>query len=111
MSGIAKVLLNNGIKVSGSDISESDTVAELRADGAEVFIGHNAKNITNQTLVVYTSAVKDDNPEIVAAKEKGIELIDRATMLGRIMKLQKGGKRCRNSRQDNRYVNACIHND
>lgn len=89
MSGIAKVLLNNEIKVSGSDISESDTVAELRADGAEVFIGHNAKNITNQTLVVYTSAVKDDNPEIVAAKEKGIELIDRATMLGRIMKNYK----------------------
>lgn len=89
MSGIAKVLLNNGIKVSGSDISESDTVAELRADGAEVFIGHDAKNITNQTLVVYTSAVKDDNPEIVAAKEKGIELIDRATMLGRIMKNYK----------------------
>ena len=86
MSGIAKVLLNNGIKVSGSDISESDSVKELKALGAEVFIGHNASNITNQDLVVYTSAVKDDNPEIVCAKEKGIELIDRATMLGRIMK-------------------------
>lgn len=86
MSGIAKVLLNNGIKVSGSDISESDSVKELRNLGAEVFIGHNASNITTQDLVVYTSAVKDDNPEIVAAKEKGIKLIDRASMLGNIMK-------------------------
>lgn len=89
MSGIAKVLLNNGIKVSGSDISESDSVKELRECGAEVYIGHNASNITSQDLVVYTSAVKDDNPEIVAAKSKGIELIDRATMLGRIMKNYK----------------------
>jgi len=89
MSGIAKVLLNNGIKVSGSDISRSDTVKELEECGAIIYMGHNAENITNQDLVVYTSAVKDDNPEIVAAKEKGIELIDRATMLGRIMKNYK----------------------
>ena len=86
MSGIAKILINNGIKVSGSDISESDSVAELRGMGADVKIGHFAENITNQDMVVYTSAVHDDNPEIVAAKEKGIELIDRATMLGMIMK-------------------------
>ncbi len=86
MSGIAKILLNNGIKVSGSDISESDSVAELRALGAEVFIGHKKENITNQDMVVYTSAVSDDNPEIIAAKEKGIILIDRATMIGHIMK-------------------------
>ncbi len=89
MSGIAKVLLNNGIKVSGSDISESESVKELRKCGAEVFIGHDAKNITDQTLVVYTSAVKEDNPEIVATKEKGIELIGRASMLGKIMKSYK----------------------
>lgn len=86
MSGIAKILLNNGIRVSGSDISESDSVAELRKLGAEVFIGHKKENITNQDMVVYTSAVKDDNPEIVSAKEKGIILLDRATMIGRIMK-------------------------
>jgi len=86
MSGIAKVLLNNGIKVSGSDISRSETVKELEDLGAKIYLGHNAENITTQDLVVYTSAVKDDNPEIITAKEKGIELIDRATMLGRIMK-------------------------
>ncbi len=86
MSGIAKILLNNGTKVSGSDISESDSVRELRSLGAEVNIGHSEENITNQDTVVYTSAVHDDNPEIVAAKQKGIRLIDRATMLGYIMK-------------------------
>lgn len=86
MSGIAKILLNNGIRVSGSDISESDSVKELRDLGAIVNIGHRAENITDQDMVVYTSAVHDDNPEIIAAKENGIELIDRATMLGLIMK-------------------------
>lgn len=86
MSGIAKILLTNGIRVSGSDISESDSVAELRELGADVKIGHKKENITCQDIVVYTSAVHDDNPEIIAAKEKGIKLIDRATMLGYIMK-------------------------
>lgn len=86
MSGIAKILLTNGIRVSGSDISESESVAELRELGADVKIGHKKENITCQDIVVYTSAVHDDNPEIIAAKEKGIKLIDRATMLGYIMK-------------------------
>jgi len=58
----------------------------LRRLGAKVSIGHKAENITTQDMVVYTSAVHDDNPEIIAAKEKGIKLIDRATMLGMIMK-------------------------
>lgn len=86
MSGIAKILLNRGIRVSGSDISDSDVVEKLRSMGAQVYIGQRASNIGNQDLVVYTSAVKDDNPELCAAREKGIETIDRATMLGRIMK-------------------------
>lgn len=86
MSGIAKILLNRGYRISGSDISESDSVKELRSLGAEVSVGHSRDNIKNQDLVVYTSAVHDDNPEIIEAKNKGIELADRATMLGIIMK-------------------------
>ncbi len=86
MSGIAKILLNRGYRISGSDISESESVKELKGLGAEVSIGHDGSNITNQDLVVYTSAVHDDNPEIIEAKKKGIELVDRATMLGLIMK-------------------------
>lgn len=86
MNGIAKILLNNGIRVSGSDMNESDVTMELKALGADIKIGHNAENITTQDLVVYTSAVHEDNPEIIAAKEKGIRLMDRATILGHIMK-------------------------
>ena len=70
MSGIAKILLNNGIKVSGSDVSESDSVLELKSLGAEVTVGHSADNIKNQDMVVYTSAVHDDNPEIIAARKR-----------------------------------------
>lgn len=86
MSGIAKILLHRGMRVSGSDISESESVRELRNLGAEISIGHRAENITNQDMVVYTSAVHEDNPEIIAARLKGIELTDRASMLGLIMK-------------------------
>ena len=85
MSGIAKVLLNNGVRVSGSDKNESSTINELRQLGAEVSIGHSAANITNQDLVVYTAAASGDNPEIVCARSKGMEVVDRATILGWIM--------------------------
>ena len=86
MSGIAKVLINNGVKVSGSDRSDSKIVSELRDMGATVYIGHNEENITNQDLVVHTAAVKSDNPELIAANRKGIQVVDRATILGWIMK-------------------------
>lgn len=89
MSGIAKVLLNSGVKVSGSDSGDSETINELKKMGAAVSKGHSEKNITNQDLVVYTAAVKEDNPELVAAREKGIETVDRATILGWIMKEYK----------------------
>lgn len=85
MSGIAKVLINNGVKVSGSDRSESKAVEELRSMGAKVFIGHSEENISNQDLVVHTAAVKSDNPELIAAARLGIQVVDRATILGWIM--------------------------
>ena len=85
MSGIAKVLLNDGVKVSGSDRSESPVIDELKSMGAVVSVGHSADNITTQDLVVYTAACSDDNPEIATAKARGIEVVDRATILGWIM--------------------------
>ncbi len=86
MSGLAEILLNRGISVSGTDISKSDTVRHLEELGIKVNIGHRAENITKDiTLVVYTAAVKSDNPEVIAAKELGIETIERAELLGRIM--------------------------
>lgn len=86
MSAIAKVLLHNKIKVTGSDFAYSASTEELISLGAEVAIGHSGDNIKNPDLVVYTAAISDDNPELMRAREKGIETISRATMLGRIMK-------------------------
>ncbi len=86
MSGLAEILLNRGWAVSGTDISRNDNVVHLESLGVTVNIGHKAENITPDiTLVVYTAAVKSDNPEIMAAKELGIETIERAELLGRIM--------------------------
>ncbi len=86
MSAIAKVLIHNGIKVSGSDRNVTKSTKELEAMGATVFASHCAENIKNPDLVVYTAAIKDDNEELKMAKEKGIKTITRAKMLGEIMK-------------------------
>lgn len=85
MSGIAHILLKRGIKVSGSDRTESNITKILANDGATICIGHKAENITNQDLVVYTAAIPADNPELVAAKEKGIVTMERADFLGELM--------------------------
>lgn len=86
MSALARILLDDGCIVTGSDMKESHITRQLEEYGAKVTIGQKAENITDQQLIVYTAAVKEDNPEFVAAKEKGIEIIDRAELLGTIMK-------------------------
>jgi len=85
MSGIAHLLLKSGFKVSGSDLKESRITDELKCLGAKIFIGHNAGNITNQDAVVYSSAIKNDNPEACQAKILGIPLIKRAQALAELM--------------------------
>ena len=89
MSGLAAVLLNSGFKVSGSDSKDSPIVEKLRTEGAEIYIGHSRDNIKDVDLVVYTAAIPSDNPEIIEAKEKNIQLMDRAEFLGHIMKGHK----------------------
>jgi len=84
MSGIAQLLLRRGVKVSGSDLKESKAIEELKALGASIFIGHSAQNIDGAEVVVYSSAIKEDNPEFVLAKNKGI-LIKRAEALVHLM--------------------------
>ena len=84
MSGIAEILLNFGIEVSGSNNVESETTKKLQKAGINVFIGHNSQNITNPDVVVYTAAIHPDNVEYVAAKEKNIPLIERADFLGEL---------------------------
>jgi UDP-N-acetylmuramate--alanine ligase len=86
MSSIAQLLLRNGVRVSGSDLKESKITQELRKAGAQVFIGHQAENIQGADLVVYSSAISEDNPEIKEAKKRNIPLIKRAQALSQLMR-------------------------
>ncbi len=90
MSGIAEVLLNLGYAVHGSDMSDSAVVRRLRKIGAEIFIGHGAGNVSDAEVLVKPTAVRDDNPEVLAAVEKGIPIIPRAEMLAELMRLRTG---------------------
>ncbi|MBL8517114.1 MAG: UDP-N-acetylmuramate--L-alanine ligase [Betaproteobacteria bacterium] len=90
MSGIAEVLLQLGYSVSGSDLSEGEGVRRLREAGAAVNIGHAAANIRSADVVVVSSAVAQDNPEVVAAREKKIPVIPRAVMLAELMRFRQG---------------------
>lgn len=90
MNGIAEVLLNLGYKVHGSDMAESVTVQRLREIGAIVHIGHDRANIGNAHVLVKSTAVSMDNPEVQVAKEKGIPIIPRAEMLAELMRLHTG---------------------
>ena len=86
MSALAHILLSKGVKVSGSDWTESEITKILKNNGADIAIGPNcAENITTPDLVVYTAAVAKDNPELCAAKSKNIETLERADFLGELM--------------------------
>ena len=90
MSGIAEVLLNLGYKVSGSDLRESDTTERLRGLGGEICIGHAAENLTNVDVVVTSTAVQTDNPEVVEARHRMVPVIPRAEMLAELMRMKYG---------------------
>ena len=89
MSGLAVILTERGYKVTGSDRTKNNICQKLESKGIIIYEGHNAENIKGADLVVHTAAVHMDNPEMSAAVEKGIRLIDRAECLGAIMKLYK----------------------
>ena len=86
MSGLAEILAKFGYIITGSDLNQSAITDKLQNKGIEVYIGHSPDNIKNPDLVVYTAAVKDDNPELIKARSLNIKTIDRATLLGEIMK-------------------------
>jgi UDP-N-acetylmuramate--alanine ligase len=90
MSGIAEVLKNIGYEVKGSDLKESETTKRLRSMGIGIEIGHREKNIKDSHVVVVSSAVHDDNREVVAARERGIPVIPRAEMLAELARLKYG---------------------
>ena len=86
MSGIAEILTNFGIKVTGSDITDSDIIHTLRNNGIDITIGHNVNAISNADLVVYTAAIKQDDPELVEAKRLNIPTIERKDLVGELTK-------------------------
>nr|WP_028950383.1 UDP-N-acetylmuramate--L-alanine ligase [Sulfurihydrogenibium subterraneum] len=90
MNGIAELLLNQGYTISGSDLKESYTTQRLRELGAKVYIGHSEENVKDVDVVVYSSAVKSDNPELKKAKELGIPTIPRGEMLAELMRFKYG---------------------
>jgi UDP-N-acetylmuramate--alanine ligase len=90
MSGIAEVLHNLGYEITGSDIKESETTKRLRSLGIRISIGHDRKNIDNAHVVVISSAVSKDNPEVLEAKQRSIPVIPRAEMLAELGRLKYG---------------------
>lgn len=90
MCGIAEVLFNEGYHISGSDLSENRVVERLRSIGIDVHIGHRGENIQGADVVVRSTAVHDDNPEVIAAKAQMIPVIPRAVMLAELMRFRHG---------------------
>ena len=85
MSGLAEILMNEGFRVSGSDMKSSELTDNLEKKGAVIIIGQKAENISDPDLVVYTAAIHPDNPEYAEAVKKGIPMLSRAELLGEIM--------------------------
>lgn len=87
MSGLAEILMQEGFSISGSDARDSELTKKLESDGATLYFGQRASNIKDDVdVVVYTAAVHDDNPELVAARQKGLPTLSRAELLGQLMK-------------------------
>ncbi|MCK0138964.1 UDP-N-acetylmuramate--L-alanine ligase [Aliiroseovarius sp. F47248L] len=88
MSGIAEVLLNHGYRVQGSDLKTSKITDRLKDLGAEIFVGQRAENLENAEVVVISSAIKPGNPELDAARARGLPVVRRAEMLAELMRLK-----------------------
>lgn len=90
MSGIARVLIQSGFRISGSDLHESQEVINLRSLGAQICIGHHEQNVLDADVMVFSSAVAQNNPELLEAKKRNIPIIPRALMLAELMRLKCG---------------------
>ncbi|HEY7751873.1 MAG TPA: UDP-N-acetylmuramate--L-alanine ligase, partial [Ignavibacteriaceae bacterium] len=90
MSGIAEILLNQGFEITGSDLSSSEVTNRLKQLGVKIYEGHSPKNLNDADVLVYSSAVQVDNPEVKAAVEKKIPIIKRAEMLAETMRMKYG---------------------
>lgn len=94
MSGLAKYLLEDGHTVSGSDISDSKYVDKLRNLGGEIHIGHSSDNVPEGAIVIKSTAIRDNNPEVIRAKELGLEIFHRSDLLAKIAKSAQDSGKC-----------------
>jgi UDP-N-acetylmuramate--alanine ligase len=85
MSGIARIMISHGLRVSGSDVKASAITHSLETLGARIFIGHSALNVAGADLLITSGAISEKNPEILAAQERGIEILTRAEALALLM--------------------------
>ncbi|MBN2384671.1 UDP-N-acetylmuramate--L-alanine ligase [bacterium] len=90
MCGIAELLCNLGYSITGSDLADNEIARRLRSCGAHIQVGHKAENVQHADLVVYSSAIQEDNPELIAARKLNIPVIRRAEMLAELMRLKYG---------------------
>src|SRR5262245_48307101 len=90
MSGLAEVLLNLGYPVSGSDLRSSEATDRILALGGRVYIGHSATNVEGAQVIVYSTAVRENNPELQAARAAQVPVIPRADMLAELMRMKYG---------------------
>ena len=90
MSAIAEVMLDKGYEISGSDLSDSEVVQKLRAKGAVIYKGHNAVNVEGKEAIVLSSAIHQDNPELVQAKKLGLKIFHRSDILAYLLNVAKG---------------------
>ena len=90
MSGIAEVLINLDFKVSGSDLASNAVTQRLKNFGAMIYQGHATENLNTADVVVVSSAVNEQNPEIIAARAKNVPVVPRALMLAELMRFRQG---------------------
>ncbi len=106
MSGIAEVLVNLGYTVQGTDQADSANVKRLRDKGVKIAIGHAAENLDGAQVVVVSSAIKPDNPELVAARAQRLPVVRRAEMLAELMRLKKLRRHRRHAWQDHDHLDG-----
>ena len=90
MSGIARIMIARGVKVSGSDAAASDLLTALAGQGADVHVGHAAENIDGADTLVVSTAIRDDNPELAEARRRGLRILHRAAALASVMLGRRG---------------------
>ena len=95
--------------MSGSDQADSVTSRRLASLGIQVHVGHDAEHIAGAEAVVTSTAVKGDNPEVIAARAKRIPVVPRAVMLAELMRLRKRHRHCRHARQDHHHLAGHLH--